>query len=401
MQTLSAVQARRISLAAQGFGAKRGTSAPTWRKVRSTIDRLGLFQMDSINIVVRAHYMPAYSRVGAYNPARFDDKAFHPRRRELFEYWGHEASLMPLALQPLLRWRMARARRFDGIWGSIARIGREQPDYVEQVRRQIAERGPSSAREFEVRGRSGGSMWDWHDAKTALEFLFAAGALTTHSRRGFERVYDLTERVLPADILDRPTPSETDAQRALVAIAARALGIATRADLRDYFRLGAADGTRAVDALVESGEVEPVAVEGWAQTAYLARDAIVPRKIRAAALVSPFDPLVWERKRTERMFGFRYRIEIYTPSHKRSHGYYVLPFLLDEALSARVDLKADRTDKVLRVLSVHGEDGIDRGHVAEALAAELRHLAEWLGLSSVLIGNRGDLAADLKRSCGN
>ena len=401
MQTLSAAQARRIVLAAQGFGAKRSTSAPTWRKIRSTIDRLGLFQMDSINIVVRAHYMPAYSRVGAYDPARFDDKAFHPRRRELFEYWGHEASLMPLALQPLLRWRMARARRFDGIWGSIARIGREQPDYVEQVRRQIVERGPSSARAFEVRGRNGGSMWDWHDAKTALEFLFAAGTLTTHSRRGFERVYDLTERVLPAEILDRPTPSEADAQRALVAIAARALGIATRADLRDYYRLGAADGTRAVDALVESGEIEPVAVEGWAQAAYLARDTIVPRQIRGAALLSPFDPLVWERKRTERLFGFRYRIEIYTPSHKRNHGYYVLPFLLDEALAARVDLKADRAGNALRVLSAHGEADIEKGHVAEALANQLRYLAEWLRLGSVVVSNRGDLAAELKRACGN
>jgi hypothetical protein len=187
----------------------------------------------------------------------------------------------------------------------------------------------------------------------------------------------------------------------LVAIAARALGIATRADLRDYYRLGAADGTRAVDALVESGEIEPVAVEGWAQAAYLARDMIVPRKIRGAALLSPFDPLVWERKRTERLFGFRYRIEIYTPSHKRNHGYYVLPFLLDEALAARVDLKADRAGNALRVLSAHGEADIEKGHVAEALANQLRYLAEWLGLGSVVVSNRGDLAAELKRACGN
>lgn len=400
METLGAAQVRRIALAAQGFGARPSGSPPTWRKVRATVDRLGLFQMDSINILVRAHYMPAFSRVGAYDPAKFDEKAFHPKRRELFEYWGHEASLMPLALQPLLRWRMERARRFEGVWGSIARIGREQPDYVEEVGRQIADRGPMSAREFEVRGKRGGnSMWDWHDAKTALEFLFAVGTLTVHSRRGFERVYDLTERVLPAEILDQPTPSEADAQRALVAIAARSLGIATQADLRDYFRLSAVDSARAVNGLVESGEIEPVEVEGWGQTAYLARDAAVPHRVRGSALVSPFDPLVWERKRTERLFDFRYRIEIYTPAHKRTHGYYVLPFLLDEKLCARVDLKADRAKGVLRVLSAHREADIDKTQVAQALSIDLMRLAFWIGLDRVEVGNRGNLATDLKPFC--
>lgn len=396
MQTLSLAQARRIVLAAQGFGARGGSARADWRRVRSTAERLGLFQMDSINIVARAHYMPAFSRLGAYDTGKFDDKAFHPRRRELFEYWGHEASLMPMALHPLLRWRMERARRFEGMWSGVARIGRERPDYVEFVRGQIAERGPMSARDFEVKGRGGGSMWDWHEAKTALEFLFWTGAVTTHSRRGFERVYDLTERVLPAEILALPTPDEAEAHRRLMAIAARSLGVATEADLRDYFRLNAKDGKAAVAGLVEAGEVEPVSVEGWPQQAYLSRHAKLPRRIGTAALVSPFDPLVWERRRTERLFGFHYRIEIYTPAHKRRHGYYVLPFLLDDRLVARVDLKADRTARTLHVLSAHHEDGVDAGVVAERLSAELDTISSWIGLDRVVVARKGDLAAPLR-----
>jgi hypothetical protein len=396
-QTLSNAQARRIALAAQGFGARRTGGRANWRRVRGAIERMALLQIDSVSAVVRSHYLPAFSRVGAYDMARLDIKAFHPRRRELFEYWGHECSLLPFALQPLLRWRMARAERLDGVYGEIGKLARERPDYIARALELVRERGPICAREVDDRAKPAG-WWEWHDGKVAMEYLFWSGRVTTSTRRGgFERVYDLTERVLPAAVIETPTPTEADAQRELTRIAARALGVATEADLRDYFRLSAVDGKRAVAALAEAGDIVPVAVEGWRQPAYLDAGAHLPRWVRGAALLSPFDPLVWERARTERLFDFRYRLEIYTPAAKRRHGYYVLPFLLDGRLVARVDLKADRAAGVLRALASHGEDGIDASHVAAALAAELNRLAAWLGLERVTVGRRGDLSGALGR----
>lgn len=396
-QTLSNAQARRIALAAQGFGARRAGGRANWRRVRGAIERMALLQIDSVSAVVRSHYLPAFSRVGAYDMARFDTKAFHPRRRELFEYWGHECSLLPFALQPLLRWRMARAERLDGVYGEIGKLARERPDYIARALELVRERGPICAREVDDRAKPAG-WWEWHDGKVAMEYLFWSGRVTTSTRRGgFERVYDLTERVLPAAVIEMPTPTEADAQRALTRIAARAHGVATEADLRDYFRLSAVDGKRAVAALAEAGDIVPVAVEGWRQPAYLDAGAHLPRWVSGAALLSPFDPLIWERARTERLFDFRYRLEIYTPAAKRRHGYYVLPFLLDGRLVARVDLKADRAAGVLRALASHGEDGIDASHVAAALAAELGRLAAWLGLERVTVGRRGDLSGALGR----
>ena len=396
-QTLSNAQARRIALAAQGFGARRVGGRANWRRVRGAIERMALLQVDSVSAVVRSHYLPAFSRVGAYDMARLDTKAFDPRRRELFEYWGHECSLLPFALQPLLRWRMARAERLDGVYGEIGKLARERPDYIARALELVRERGPICAREVDDRAKPAG-WWEWHDGKVAMEYLFWSGRVTTSTRRGgFERVYDLTERVLPAAVIETPTPTEADAQRELTRIAARALGVATEADLRDYFRLSAVDGKRAVAALAEAGDIVPVAVEGWRQPAYLDAGAHLPRWVRGAALLSPFDPLVWERARTERLFDFRYRLEIYTPAAKRRHGYYVLPFLLDGRLVARVDLKADRAAGVLRALASHGEDGIDSGPVAAALAAELGRLAAWLGLERVTVGRRGDLSGALGR----
>jgi uncharacterized protein YcaQ len=358
---------------------------------------MGLLQIDSISAVVRSHYLPAFSRLGPYDRARLDTKAFDPRRRELFEYWGHEASLLPLDLQPLLRWRMARAERLDGLYSGIADFVRRKRTYVDEVLEELGRRGPSSARDFNERG-AGQGMWDWHDGKAALEYLFWCGRVTAVTRQGFERIYDLTERALPAAVLERPTPPEDEAQRALLLIAARALGVATEADLRDYFRLSAADAKGRVAELVEAEALVPVQVESWRQPAFLDPDARMPRRVRGAALVSPFDPLVWERARAERLFGFRYRIEIYTPAPKRQYGYYVLPFLLDERLVARVDLKSDRTAGALRVLAAHGEDGIQAGRVAEALAGELRRMTDWLGLEAVAVEQRGDLAGVLGRA---
>jgi hypothetical protein len=374
--------ARRIALAAQGFGLPRPGTA-TKRDLRRTADRLGLHQIDSVNVLVRAHYLPAFSRLGPYDRELIDRAAWGPKReRRLFEYWAHEASLLPLDMHPLLRWRMASAERGEIGWGSLKAYAGERRAEAEAVLSRIRAEGPLAASDFEEgRGRSG--WWEWGDTKRALEWLFWAGLVTTATRRGsFERVYDLTERVIPPAILALPTPSEADSKRALVEKAAAALGIATEAELRDYFRLKPEPAKRAVAELVEEGVLVPAAVEGWARPAYLHREARRPRRIRGQALLAPFDPLVWERDRTERLFGFRYRIEIYTPAEKRVHGYYVLPFLVDEDLVARVDLKADRQRSRLLVQRTTLEPGAP-AETGERLAAELELMAGWLGLEGV------------------
>jgi uncharacterized protein YcaQ len=284
----------------------------------------------------------------------------------------------------------------------MRRIQRERPGYVEAVLDEVRGRGPIGAGELEdgVRPRRSGPWWDWHDAKRALEWLFWSGRVTSAGRRGFERLYDLPERVLPAAVLGAATPAEADAQRELLRLSARALGVATERDLRDYFRLGVAEARARVAELVEAGELVPVSVEGWRQRAYLDPAARVPRAVRARALLSPFDSLVWERERTERLFGMQFRLEIYVPAEKRVHGYYVLPFLLGEALVARVDLKAERAAGVLRVRAAWGQDGHLPAVVAGELAAELRSMASWLGLERVEAADRGDLAPDLRRALG-
>jgi uncharacterized protein YcaQ len=314
----------------------------------------------------------------------------------MFEYWAHEASLLPLELYPLMRWRMERAERGERVYGGLVRYGRENADYIGKVLKEISERGPLAASDFDGQ-RGQGGWWGWSDVKHALEWLFWTGRVTTAERRpSFERVYDVPERVLPASVLSAPVPPAEDAIRDLLGIAARALGIATASDLRDYFRLPPEDVKARLPEMIEAGEVLPVKVEGWTQQAYLHKAARVPRKIEAQALVSPFDPLVWERSRAERLFDFRYRIEIYTPAEKRIHGYYVLPFLLDEAIAARVDLKADRQAGVLRVMASHRE--LDApAHVAEALATELSDVATWLGLSDIEVAPMGELAPALSR----
>ena len=391
---LSLAAARRIALAAQGFLDPQPPGTPDRRHLRRVLARVGLLQIDSVNVVVRSHYLPLFSRLGPYPRTLLDRAAYADH--ELFEYWGHEASLLPVALHPALRWRMARAAEQFETWGGPARLARERPDYIAAVLAEVAARGPIGAGELDgERPRRTGPWWDWHDAKIALEWLFWTGRVTTADRRSFERRYDLTERVLPRVALEAPTPSVPDAQRDLVRIAARAHGIGTEADLRDYFRLGAADSRARVAELVEAGELLPVRVQGWRQPAYLHRDARMPRRVAARALLSPFDSLIWERARTERLFGFRFRLEIYTPAPKRVHGYYVLPFLLGDALVARVDVKADRAAGTLRVLAGYAEEDAPPG-TAEELAAELRSLAGWLGLGRVAVHDRGDLARALQ-----
>jgi uncharacterized protein YcaQ len=371
-ERLSAAEARRVALAAQGFGR----TAPG--SLRGVLDRIALVQIDSVNVVQRAHYLPFFSRLGPYDTARLDRLSQRAPRR-LFEYWGHEASLIRVEHQPLLRWRMARAA--DDAWGGVRRVISEQPGLVARVLEDIRRDGPIAASEIaeEERPKRSGPWWDWSDVKRACEWLFWSGQITSARRRGFERLYDVPERVLPRPVVDAPTPPVDEAQRELVRIASRALGVAAERDLRDYFRLPAADAKARVAELVEAGDLLPVTVEGWRGPAYLHAQARVPRAIDARALLGPFDNLLWERSRVERLFGFRFRLEIYVPAPQRVYGYYVLPFLLGDRLVARVDLKADRQAGRLLVHAIHLEDGAP-GETREALDAELSELASWLGL---------------------
>jgi uncharacterized protein YcaQ len=391
---LSAAEARRIAIAAQGLTDLRPRGAAGRPHLRKLFDRLGVIQIDSVNVVSRTHYLPAFSRLGHYPREHLETEAWG-KTPALFEYWGHEASLMPLALQPLMRWRMARAEAGDGVWTGIAQFGRERRDYIDGVLAEIERRGPVTGGDFAQGPRGAPGWWSWSDGKRALEWLFWAGKITTQTRRGFERVYDLTERVLPDAIQALPTPSEDEAHRALLMIAARAMGVATEADLRDYFRMPVAETRAALAQLVEAGELTPVSVEGWRQTAYLDPQAKIPRRVQATALLSPFDNLIWTRERTERLFGVRVRLEIYTPAHKREHGYYVLPLLQNDRITARVDLKADRAAGCLRVQAAHLEPGEAAATTVAALAEELAVMAGWLGLDSLAVSDRGDLAAPL------
>jgi uncharacterized protein YcaQ len=386
--SLSLPEARRVALAAQGFGRPRPDRDVVKADVVRTVRDLGLLQIDSVNVLVRSHYLPLFSRLGAYAMPLLDEAAYGGRRRQVFEYWGHEASLLPVACQPLFRWRMQRAKNGDGTWGNIARVGRERATFCAEVLAEIRDRGPLGVSEIGTGDRHKGSWWGWSDGKIALEWLFWTGQVTTHSRRRFERVYDLTERVLPQAVVDAPTPAVEDAHRELLRIASMAMGVATERDLRDYFRLGPADAKARIAELVESRDLLPVQVEGWKGPSYMAAGARVPAGIDARALLSPFDSLVWFRDRLQRLFDFHYRIEIYTPAHKRIHGYYVLPFLLNERVVARVDLKSDRAAGKLRVIKTHYEPDVDRHAVDASLREELDLLARWLGLRAVVRGRR-------------
>ena len=380
-EEISRPEARRIALTAQGFNGMTRAAEVSAAALPNAIRRLGLLQIDSVNVLVRAHYLPLFSRLGGYDRAALDALAAAKAKR-FFEYWGHEASLLPVDLHPLMRWRMARAERGEGVWGGLRAFAGARRHEADALLARIRSDGPLAASDIEGE-RTAKGMWAWSDAKQALEWLFWAGLVSAkHRRNSFERVYDLPERVLPRAVLDVSTPDPADAQRELIGRAARALGVATADDLRDYYRISAADAPGAIEQLVEEGTLFPVRVREWRQTAYLHRDARAGRRIEGAALLSPFDPLVWHRPRAERLFGFRYRLEIYTPAHKREYGYYVLPFLLDGSLVARVDLKADRKAGALVVLATHVEPGASPD-VSARLGDELRLMASWLGLSTL------------------
>ena len=396
---LTAAQARRVAVAAQGFHEPKPAGPVTRAHLKRLIARLQILQLDSVSVSVRAHYAPVFSRLGPYDRDILDRAAWsHSARspRLLVEYWAHEAALMAVDDWPLMRWRM---REYEhGRWGK--EIVRKNAQLAEDVVNAVAELGPSTAGQIEAhlesepRGRKG-PWWDRSDTKWVAEALWSAGVLTTATRVGFARHYDLTERVLPAEIVGREM-DEAEAVRELTLRAAGALGVATEADLRDYFRLGAKQVKPAIADLLTAGEVEQVDVDGWPAPAYLRAGQIVPRRDRGTALLCPFDPLVFFRPRVHRLFGgFHYRIEIYTPAPKRQFGYYVWPFLLDGDLVGRVDIKADRAAGALHVVGAFTETGRDPAQMAEALAPELRSMAGWLGLADVVVGQRGDLVTQL------
>jgi hypothetical protein len=382
--TISNATARRIALAAQGFTDPQPSGRVDIRHIRRGLGRVGVLQIDSVNVLVRSHELPLFARLGPYPRPVLTDLA--ERRRELFEYWGHMASFVPVRFHPLLRWRMERARTRP--FRHVEYMNRERPGYVEAVLTEVGERGPIAASELTDPGKKRGPWWGWAYGKSVLEWLFYTGDVASAGRgRNFERLYDLPSRVLPAAVLAAPTPSIKDAQRALLLESSRWHGIGTARDIADYFRIQVTEARPRLTELVEGGDLLPVRVEGWKQPAFLHREARVPRLVQARALLSPFDSLVWERDRTERLFDMRYRIELYTPAHKRVHGYYVLPFLLGEELVARVDLKADRKQSTLRVLGAHLElphtEPARAQVIAAELEAELRLMADWLDLDHV------------------
>ncbi|MEY2448979.1 MAG: uncharacterized protein QOH79_2455 [Acidimicrobiaceae bacterium] len=387
VERLTVAQARRIALGAQGFAEPRPPGRVDARHIRRTLDRIGVLQIDSVNVLVRSYELPLFARLGPHSRRLLPDLV--ERRRELFEYWAHEASFAPVELHPLLRWRM-----------EAARIQRHLPDdYVAAVLEEVRRRGPIAASQLSDGGEKSGPWWGWSKGKGALERLFYAGALTSAGRGpNFERRYDRPERVLPAAVLDAPTPPIEEAHRQLLLRAARHHGVGTARDLADYFRIKLTTARPRLHELVEAGSLVPVQVGDWNEIAYLHPGARRPRRVGARALLSPFDSLIWERSRAERLFGVRIRIELYTPAPKRVHGYYVLPFLLGDEIVARVDLKSDRKASRLLVQGAYTEDG-HRGDVVAPLAAELQVMATWLGLDAIEVMPRGDLAPALRKIC--
>lgn len=393
--SITADEARRIALAAQGFAEPRPRGRVDRRHLRRVLDRVGVIQIDSVNVLARSQELVLFARLGPHPrdllPAATD-------AGELFEYWVHEASHVPVDHHHLHRWAMAAPHR----WSGMRALRRDRGDLVEAVERYVTDHGPVVAADLAhlaPRERPAGPWWDWDETKAALELLFHEGRVTARRRRrDFARVYDLTERVLPREVLSRPTPNEIEARRELLVLAARSQGIGTLADLCDHHRQKVTACRSLVADLVEDGRLVPVEVDGWDQPAYLHPDARRPRSVQACALLSPFDSLVWDRKRTERLFGFRYRIEIYVPAAKRVHGYYVLPVLVGDRLVGRVDLKSDRAEDRLVVRAAWHEPGVDVDAVADAVAGEVTSMAAWLGLSTVTVERRGDLAPALTAS---
>ena len=382
--SLSIADARRIALAAQGFDTARPKTKATQRHVDALISRLGVIQIDSVNVLVRSQELPLFARLGNH-----DRKAIPKatEQQKLFEYWGHEAAHLPVELHPLFRWKMDAARTGKVTHWGLTSFYEENKAFVKRILKHVEKNGPTTSRELSIRTEKKGTWWDWDEAKVALEYLFLTGDLMSQGRGSdFARIYDTPERVLPQRIIDAPTPSEHEARKQLLVRSAVAQGVATASDLADYYRQKLVTVKPLIAELVEEGELREVAVDGWTEKAFVYRIAKLPKQLHATALLSPFDSLVWCRPRNERLFDFHYRIEIYTPKEKRKFGYYVLPFMMDGEMVGRVDLKADRANSKLLVLSVHTEKGVKRSAINEVLNAELAAMATWLGLEQVQIG---------------
>lgn len=386
--------AKRIALAAQGFSTPRPTGRVDRRHLRKVLDHVGLIQIDSVNVVVRSQELPLFSRLGNHPRSLIPDAT---KDGELFEYWCHEASHLPVAMHPLVRWRMEQAKRGE-MWGGLVRAAKNHPSLLNEIRDRVLNDGPLVASDVKTQSGPKGSWWDWDTGKALLEYLFWAGEITARRRpHDFARVYHAPHDVIPSDILNARTPTEEDARRELVLLAAKSVGIGTVSDLADYHRQKPTRIRGIVSELVKEGKLEQVRVDGWRDAAFTLPDVARPRSVGARALLSPFDSLVWCRPRIERLFNFHYRIEIYTPAAKRIYGYYVLPFLLGESLVARVDVKANRKERVLLVPGAYSEPGVDLSYVASELMDELKLMAAWLGLESVRVGTNGDLAMRLAR----
>lgn len=394
MRQLSNSQARRIALAAQGFSDPRPTGRVDRRHFRRIIERIGLLQLDSVNVLQRSHYLPMWSRLGPYPTDALDE--FTARSGEMFEYWGHVASLLPVELHRLLRWRMEQMTPGP----RTSKMLRDHPEYLESVLAEIAEHGPLTVSELSDPGSRTGPWWGHGKGKIALDWLFSIGKLTAYRNGNFGRLYDLPERVIAVQHLNTSTPTKEQAFRELLLLSAKHHGVGTAVDLCDYYRLNVPLSRPILAEMVNTGELEEVTVEGWSRPAYMYPKAKLPRRIKTAALLSPFDPVVWERDRTERLFGFFYRIEIYVPEPDRIHGYYVLPFLMNDDLVARVDLKSDRKNGVLLVKGSFHEDVADREEVASRLAGEVIAMSEWLGLGDVDVHANGNLAPLLRNQIG-
>jgi uncharacterized protein len=386
MRRISNDQARRFALGAQGFGEGRATGRVDVRHFRKVVDRVGLIQLDSVNVFSRTHYMPFFSRIGPYDVEALDEWLW--QSGEMFEYWGHEASVIPTAHHRLFRWRMDQNFK----WKRLADLEKDHPEYLESVYAQVAERGPIRTRDLEAPGeRESAEMWGWSNGKVALEALFLQGRVTASDRPNFMRMYDLPERVIPAEHLDGPQPGHDESLAELFMLAAGALGVGTADDIADYYRIRMPAARPVIRRLVESGDLVEVEVEGWGKPAYLHPEASLPRWKRGTALLSPFDNLIWYRDRVERIWDFHYRIEIYVPEPKRVFGYYVLPFLLDGDLVARVDLKTDRRTNALQVRGAFAEPDVDQKRVGKELRKELESVASWLDLDDVVVARNGNL----------
>ena len=377
--SLSIADARALALAAQGFDKPRTNTKSTTADAVALIKKLGVIQIDSVNVLVRSQELPLFSRLGDHDRSAIPKATSHGK---IFEYWGHEAAHLPVEIQPLFRFKMHAARSGKIKHWGLTSFYAENKAFVKRILKHVEVNGSTSARELSTRTTKKSSWWDWDESKTALEYLFLTGELMSCGRgTDFARIYDTPERVLHEDVLNAPTPSEHDARKQLLVRSAIAQGVVTASDLADYYRQKPATVKPLIVELVEEGEMRVVAVDGWTEKAFVHRNAKLPKQLHATALLSPFDSLVWCRPRNERLFDFHYRIEIYTPKEKRKFGYYVLPFMMNGQMVGRVDLKADRVNSKLLVHSVHTEKGIKRASINGALTDELRRMATWLSLA--------------------